>query len=102
LTRGDHAEYTFAIEIESQKHFACRVTLPMSQTLSQTDPVVCHCLQVAESTIRDCVTLLGAASVTDVREACGAGGGCMGCRRRIQLLVEGRQPACARLPQRMA
>lgn len=71
--------------------------MPPKATLS--DPVVCHCLQVTESTIVDCVTLFGASSVRDVKESCGAGGGCMACRRRIQCLIQSRGSETRRLPQ---
>ncbi len=60
----------------------------MAPPVLQADPVICHCFQVAESTIDKCVTLMGATNVREVREACGAGGGCMGCRRRIQCHIE--------------
>lgn len=55
------------------------------------DPVVCHCLQVRESEIADCVELLGAESVPAVKSHCGAGGGCTACHRRIRDVIKSRQ-----------
>lgn len=65
----------------------------MSQTLSAADPIVCHCLKVTESTVRDCIDLYGAESVQEVRSGCGAGSGCMACRRRIQCLIDSQRSA---------
>jgi bacterioferritin-associated ferredoxin len=62
----------------------------MSQSSVQVDPVLCHCLQVTESQVRDCVTLLGANTIHEIRGHCGAGGGCMACRRRIQQVIDNR------------
>lgn len=70
----------------------------MSEPLHH-DPILCHCFQVTRSTIQDCVTLLGASSVRDVRNACGAGGGCMACRHRIQSVIDARHSAAARISQ---
>jgi len=61
----------------------------MAPPILQADPVLCHCFKVAESTVDQCITS-GATNVREVREACGAGGGCMGCRRRIQCYIEQR------------
>jgi bacterioferritin-associated ferredoxin len=49
--------------------------------------LVCHCHAVNDHTIRRCVND-GARSGTDVREACGAGGTCGGCRPTIDRLIE--------------
>jgi len=57
-------------------------------TLQQTSTVLCHCFRVTQATVEDCVTVMGATSVREVRDICGAGGGCMGCRRRIQAFIE--------------
>ena len=48
--------------------------------------LVCHCHAVNDSTIRQCVAN-GARSGTEVREACGAGGTCGGCRPIIDRMV---------------
>ena len=59
-----------------------------SQPVVAADPILCHCFKVRQSTVVDCVTLLGATCMQDIRAACGAGSGCMACRRRIQNLID--------------
>lgn len=71
----------------------------MSQLETSADPILCRCFQVRQSTIQDCVTLLGAKNFTDVRTTCGAGQGCMACRRRIQAILDQRNAPQPRLPQ---
>lgn len=71
----------------------------MSSRTSQADPVICHCLQITQSAVIDCVNLFGANTVRDVKETCGAGGGCMACRRRIQSLIQARGETTARFTQ---
>lgn len=65
--------------------------MPPTQTV--TDPILCRCLKVTESTVRDCVTLYGAESIQEVKQACGAGTGCMACRRRILDMIK--QGSCS-------
>ncbi|TFH29145.1 MAG: (2Fe-2S)-binding protein [Myxococcales bacterium] len=48
--------------------------------------LVCHCHAVNDHTIRRCVHD-GARSRNDVREACGAGSSCGGCRPAIDRLL---------------
>ena len=49
--------------------------------------LVCHCHAVNDHTIRRCVND-GARSRHDVREACGAGSSCGGCRLAIERLID--------------
>ena len=49
--------------------------------------LVCHCHAVNDHTIRQCVND-GARSENDVREACGAGSACGGCRPAIDRLID--------------
>ena len=49
--------------------------------------LVCHCHAVNDHTIRRCVND-GARSRNEVREACGAGGTCGGCRPAIDRLLD--------------
>jgi bacterioferritin-associated ferredoxin len=49
--------------------------------------LVCHCHAVNDATIRQCVSA-GARSPSEIREACGAGSGCGGCRPAIDRLIE--------------
>ncbi|MCA9052957.1 MAG: (2Fe-2S)-binding protein [Planctomycetaceae bacterium] len=60
-----------------------------------TDRVVCHCLQVRESQLSECVQTFGLESVPDVRAHCGAGGGCMACHRRIRDFIAAQRSACS-------
>ncbi|MCA8996972.1 MAG: (2Fe-2S)-binding protein [Planctomycetaceae bacterium] len=63
----------------------------MSQIALSSDPIVCRCLNVTESTVRDAIVLYGAETVCDVKRSSGAGSGCMACRRRIQCLLQTQQ-----------
>jgi len=54
--------------------------------------LICHCHAVNDTTIRRCVAN-GARSGNDVREACGAGGTCGGCRPVIDRLIEAQDSA---------
>jgi bacterioferritin-associated ferredoxin len=49
--------------------------------------LICHCHAVNDRTIRQCVDA-GARSGNEIREACGAGGTCGGCRQQIDRLIE--------------
>jgi bacterioferritin-associated ferredoxin len=48
--------------------------------------IVCHCNRVTASDI-EAVCLGGASSAREVREVCGAGTRCGGCRPLVQMLV---------------
>ncbi|MCZ6807231.1 MAG: (2Fe-2S)-binding protein [Deltaproteobacteria bacterium] len=54
--------------------------------------LVCHCHAVNDTMIRRCVAD-GARSGNEVREACGAGGACGGCRPAIDRLIESQNGA---------
>lgn len=58
--------------------------------ISQTvvDRILCHCLQVKESTVADSVAIHGAGCVKEVIRACGAGGGCNACHAKIKSLIQ--------------
>jgi bacterioferritin-associated ferredoxin len=49
--------------------------------------LICHCHAVSDRIIRQCVDA-GARSGHEVREKCGAGGTCGGCRPAIDRLIE--------------
>jgi bacterioferritin-associated ferredoxin len=49
--------------------------------------LVCHCQRITDQAIRRCVRD-GAASVAEVERACGAGGGCGGCRPLVRDIVQ--------------
>ncbi len=65
--------------------------MAQSAVTTVADPLVCRCLQVRQSQIEDCVNVMGAQSVQDVREMCGAGGGCNCCHRRIRDFIARQQ-----------
>jgi bacterioferritin-associated ferredoxin len=48
---------------------------------------VCHCTATTDRTI-DAVIASGAQSVAEVTARCRAGGGCGGCHRRLQALID--------------
>jgi len=48
--------------------------------------LVCHCLGVTDRTIREAVHA-GAETPEDVRDACGAGGGCGGCKELVSDVI---------------
>jgi bacterioferritin-associated ferredoxin len=52
--------------------------------------VVCHCLNVSESEIRDAIAEHEPQSIRGVAQVCGAGGGCMSCHRHIRRLLNER------------
>jgi bacterioferritin-associated ferredoxin len=52
------------------------------------DPVVCRCLGVRESHIREAVASGTVRSIRDLRFLTGAGDGCMACHRRLRDLIE--------------
>src|SRR5262245_29073861 len=61
---------------------------------TDSDPIVCTCLQVRASTITRAVQEGGARSLCDVACSTGAGSGCTACHRRIrQFLVQRRAAA---------
>lgn len=53
----------------------------------ESDRIVCHCLQVRESQMQECVAMLELATVSQVKAHCGAGGGCTACHRRIREII---------------
>ncbi len=58
--------------------------------ISQTvvDRILCHCLQVKESTVADSVAIHGAGCVKEVIRACGAGRGCNSCHAKIKAMIQ--------------
>lgn len=56
--------------------------------MSKEDEIICHCLQVTESVVRQCIEAGKLASVEQVTSACKAGGGCHSCHVLIQLFID--------------
>lgn len=52
--------------------------------------IVCHCHAINDRTIRE-VVRAGACSPRAVAKACGAGGGCGGCRHAVERIIETEQ-----------
>ena len=62
----------------------------LSQTRSQVDcaeSIVCHCLEVSESTVADAIAICGLSSVREVCRETGAGAGCTACHTRLKELL---------------
>jgi len=52
-----------------------------------TDTIVCHCLQVAESTVLEAAERCPFRSLAEIGRETGAGTGCTACHRRLRRLV---------------
>ncbi len=59
------------------------------------DTIVCHCLQVSESTLNDAIAVCGLSTVREVCRETGAGGGCTACHARLREML---RRACQPLP----
>jgi bacterioferritin-associated ferredoxin len=62
----------------------------LSRTHTKTDcsdTIVCHCLQVSESTVADAIAVCGVASVKELCRETGAGGGCTACHARLKEML---------------
>ncbi|MBN2449870.1 MAG: Fe-S cluster assembly protein NifU [Lentisphaeria bacterium] len=59
---------------------------------SGLDRVVCYCFSVTERHIREVVEANGLRSVEQVTNYCKAGGGCGGCRKEIQAILDSYAP----------
>jgi bacterioferritin-associated ferredoxin len=68
----------------------------LSHTHSTSDcseTIVCHCLEVSESTVADAIAICGLTSVREVCRETGAGSGCTACHARLkELLRNSNQP----------
>jgi NifU-like protein len=61
-----------------------------------SETIVCHCLEVSESTVADAVAIYGLRTIKDVCRETGAGSGCTACHARIkELLRKSSQPVPA-------
>lgn len=70
----------------------------MASLPSATDPILCHCLQVRESEVRDAVAAGRVCCLRDVVEQTEAGSGCTACHRAIQAVLAGRESRPAESP----
>jgi bacterioferritin-associated ferredoxin len=51
------------------------------------DSIVCHCLEVSESTISDAVAICGLATIREICRETGAGSGCTACHAKLKELL---------------
>jgi len=67
-------------------------TPPVTAAPGEADTtIVCHCLQITETTVVRAVRDSGARSLCELACLTGAGGGCTACHRRLRhYLAEGR------------
>lgn len=52
------------------------------------DAVVCHCLQITESTLRDAAAVCPFRSLSQISRETGAGSGCTACHRRLRRFID--------------
>jgi len=73
-------------------------TRRMPGTTAGRTMVVCHCKAVSDRTV-DAAIASGATTVPEITARCTAGGGCGGCHRLLEALLEAtateREPAAA-------
>lgn len=65
-------------------------TLEQHDVQADSHRVVCHCLNVSESEIRDAIAEHEPQSIRGVSQVCGAGAGCMSCHRHIRRMLNER------------
>jgi bacterioferritin-associated ferredoxin len=74
-----------------QHTFETAIATPPCEPCAPGEAVVCHCLQVTETTVVRAVRDQGARSLCELACLTGAGGGCTACHRRLRhYLAEGR------------
>lgn len=66
--------------------------MPETAVVTAVDKLVCRCLQVRESQLQDCATIYGMTTLQEVRQHCGAGGGCNACHRKIRDFLAAHRP----------
>ena len=66
---------------------------------TQKDEIICHCLQVTEGTIRECIEAGKLTSIEQVTSACKAGGECQSCHMLIQLFIDESRGKVCSVPQ---
>ena len=66
--------------------------------VTQKDEIVCHCLQVTEGVIRECIAAGKLTTIQQVTSACTAGGGCQSCHMLIQLFIDESQGKVCSVP----
>lgn len=52
-----------------------------------SETIICHCLEISESTVADAVAICGLASVKEICRETGAGSGCTACHARLKEML---------------
>lgn len=60
---------------------------PSAEPATLQCAILCHCLKVTHGEVTAAIDLHGCESVDQVTNACGAGGGCTACHRKIRALL---------------
>jgi bacterioferritin-associated ferredoxin len=88
----------FYSETTSVRSYVADVPLPpapltngASNPAQESDPVVCHCLQVPQSSIVEAVRDGGARSLCELARLTGAGSGCTSCHRKLRQYLNERR-----------
>jgi NAD(P)H-nitrite reductase large subunit len=63
------------------------IAAPSAETTARQASVLCHCLKISHGEVSEAIELHGCDSIEHVTNACGAGGGCTACHRRIRALL---------------
>ncbi len=91
--------YSSLAETESQERTVPLGVAMLSTTTlpQQVDRVICHCLQVKESQLREQAALYAFTSIGEIKNHCGAGTGCRACHAKIRKLLMEQNPLAAEL-----
>lgn len=54
----------------------------------EDSPFICHCMKVTKAALVEVIMTRGLTDLYEVRNATGAGDGCMACRRRLQGVLD--------------
>lgn len=85
----------YHVERESLSTFVVDVprAKPFCETVAAGETIVCHCLQVTQSSIVEAVRDGGARSLCELARQTGAGSGCTSCHRRLRAYLNERREA---------
>ncbi len=59
----------------------------LNSTTDCSETMLCHCLEIGESTVADAIAICGLTTVKDVCRETGAGTGCTACHARLKELL---------------
>jgi bacterioferritin-associated ferredoxin len=88
----------YHVERESLSTFVVDVprATPFCDTVSAGETIVCHCLQVTQSSVVEAVRDGGARSLCELARLTGAGSGCTSCHRRLRAYLNDRRESAQR------